>query len=59
MAEGTSFRGLNDPRTTELTEDFCRSGEGLTIQVLGVKKEVKELGVKLNKMVVKSEELKH
>ncbi|KAL8127803.1 hypothetical protein AgCh_014654 [Apium graveolens] len=59
MAEGTSFRGLNDPRITALPEDFCRSGEGLAHQVLEVDIKVKELGIKLDKMDVKFEELKH
>ena len=58
MAEGISFRGMDDTRTTELTEIFREKEEGLRHQVLGIDKEVRELGMKLDKMDVKFEELK-
>lgn len=51
MAEGTSFGGLEDTRITESTVD-------LTQQLLGVDKKVEELGIKLDKMDFKLEEVK-
>lgn len=58
MAEATSFRGMDDTMIREITEDFCRIREGLAHQVFGVDEKVKELGIELDKMDVKFEELK-
>lgn len=58
MGGETTFRGLDDKRVTELTEDFYKSREGLTQQVQTVERRVEDMGNKIDKMDVKFEELK-